>query len=87
MTAIINLFAFMGWAWDLKKTSPSLVESRAANCGFGESFYKLRKRKKYLQWSEVAIEWAGGLATLFVPLAALRYLLLPAIQQVVASWK
>ncbi|KAH9407957.1 suppressor of clathrin deficiency [Tyrophagus putrescentiae] len=87
MTAIINLFAFMGWAWDLKKTSPSLVESRAANCGFGESFYKLRKRKKYLQWSEVAIEWAGGLATLFVPLAALRYLLLPAIQQVVDGWK
>ncbi|KAI2802742.1 hypothetical protein BLOT_006864 [Blomia tropicalis] len=32
-TACINLFYYMGWAWDLKKVSPSLVQKKIQSTG------------------------------------------------------
>lgn len=60
-TAIINLFAKLGWAWDLKKPHPALIERTIEATGDRS----LLHRRSLLR---SAWEWLFGLATMTCPL-------------------
>lgn len=55
-TAMIDLFARMGWAWDLKKVNPSVVAKKVGSTGNPLLLY----RKGTTVW-----EWSTGMVTAF----------------------
>lgn len=68
-TALIDFFAYMGWAWELKKVSPSLVEAKMASKGNQADGEHHRSKKL-----STLTEWIGGLLTIFGPLFSIWYL-------------
>lgn len=53
---MIDLFAKMGWAWDLKKVNPSVVAKKVGSTGNPLLLY----RKGTTVW-----EWSTGMVTAF----------------------
>lgn len=64
-TAFIDFFAWMGWAWNLKKADPELVKRRMGSTGNTALAY---------QKNRVFFEWLTGLATILLPLALMVFL-------------
>lgn len=60
-TAIINLFAKLGWAWDLKKPHASLIERTIETTGDRSLIYRRSLLKSV--W-----EWISGLTIMTSPL-------------------
>ncbi|KAJ6221870.1 hypothetical protein RDWZM_000415 [Blomia tropicalis] len=64
-TAVIDFFHWMGWAWDLKKVSPAMIEKRKKSTGDSVWYHK-RNTSFY--------EWTTGTFTILSPLAFGLYL-------------
>ena len=67
VTATIDLFAWSGWAWDLKKVSASLVERKKAQEGVD--------LLDYSSYSGV-YEWVSGVASVMAPITVVQCILL-----------
>lgn len=61
-TAAIDFFHYMGWAWDLKKVKPDMIDSKMRKSG-DPAFYHKHNTPLY--------EWTTGFITLSIPLVAM----------------
>ena len=55
-TALINLFAYMGWAWDLKRVNPVVLDKKVSSTGDPQLMY---------QRGKTIWEWSTGLMVMF----------------------
>lgn len=61
-TAAIDFFHYMGWAWDLKKVKPEMIDAKMRKVG-DPVFYHKHNTALY--------EWTTGLLVMATPLVAM----------------
>ena len=66
-TAFINFFAYMGWAWDLKKPTPEMIAARMKTKGDISQYTYQRNNMHSLY------EWTTGIISLTGPWIIARF--------------